>query len=430
MAGSGAHAQYEVAAPYYNSAHEMSALYRHHYVPRSQALVAATDTLADALQTLCAAPAPAPSGSAPPRAAASAGPGPGPGASAGLAPPKAATASASAAAATLTAPVAAAAPAGPASAPTATTAAPASASAGAFAVPASAPAGALAASASAPVAVLASPAPVPAAALDVARARWRDSLVAWQGLSAVQIGPLIERRSARSIDFQPARPALIAKAVQAAPAEAGAMERIGAPAKGFPALEWLLWTQPAAPQSAECRYAQALAADLGREARALASGYAQLAASEGDDATLAFAEFINQWIGGIDRLRWAGLEKPVRSAGKGKPIEWAHAASGSAVLGWQAQWQALRSLSRGPALPIGDGLISVEAYLRGHGLNPLANRLAAEVGRVDQAMQRIAPAPAPALEAARRLGALKALIEKELAPAVEVTIGFSDADGD
>jgi predicted lipoprotein len=331
--GAGAHAQSDVAAPYYNSSHEMAALYRYHYAPRGQALVERTAALGGALQTLCAGPA-------------------------------------------------------------------------------------------------------SAAALEAARKGWRDSMAAWEGLSAVQIGPLIGRRSARSIDFQPPRPALITRAVQAAPADAAAMERVGAPAKGFPALEWLLWTQPVAPQTAECRYAQALAADLNREAQALAQEFTALAAKEweSEEATTAFSEFVNQWTGGIDRFRWAAVEKPVRSAG-GKQIEWPRRASGSTALAWSAQWQALQALSRGPVLPIGEGLIPLEPYLRGHGLNPLADQLAAQVKTVDEGVQRLGQAAAPAgtaapLEAAKRLAGLKAFIDKQVAPALEVTIGFSDADGD
>jgi predicted lipoprotein len=247
----------------------------------------------------------------------------------------------------------------------------------------------------------AAPAPRPTAALEHARARWRDSLVAWEALSAVQVGPLVERRSARRIDFQPPRPELIERAVRSTAAtglpDGAALERVGAPAKGLPALEWLLWTRSASPGSAECRYAQALAADVALEAQALAQGFEALAAREweGEEAAAAFGEFVNQWVGGIDRLRWAGLEKPARSA-NGK-----RAASDSSALAWRAQWQALQALSRGPALPIGEGLVTVEGYLRGRGLNPLADALAARVAQAGQAVERLGNSAAPATSAAQ-----------------------------
>src|SRR5256885_17229775 len=79
------------------------------------------------------------------------------------------------------------------------------------------------------------------------------------------LGPLVERRSARLVDFRPMRPALLKKAIQSAPADLAAMERIGAPAKGYPALENLLWTQPVEPQTPACAYATLVAEEkIGR----------------------------------------------------------------------------------------------------------------------------------------------------------------------
>lgn len=274
--------------------------------------------------------------------------------------------------------------------------------------------------------------------LDAARGRWRDALSAWEGLSAVQIGPLVERRSSRHIDFQPPRPELIARAVKAAPTDAAGMARVGSPAKGLPALEWMLWTQPVAARSAECRFAVVVTQDLQQEADAITADFQTLAGrewdEEGEAASTAFGEFINQWLGGIERLRWADIEKPVRSA-EGRKVAWPRQASGSTALAWQARWQALQALSAGPALPIGEGTVSVEAYLRGRGLNPLADSLSTQVAAAGQAVAKLGKGAAPAgtaapLAAARQLGALKSLLEKRVAPALEVAIGFSDADGD
>ncbi len=32
-----------------------------------------------------------------------------------------------------------------------------------------------------------------------------------------------------------------------------------------------------------------------------------------DDATSAFAEWINQWLGGLEQLRWTRIEKPIQT---------------------------------------------------------------------------------------------------------------------
>jgi predicted lipoprotein len=69
--------------------------------------------------------------------------------------------------------------------------------------------------------------------------------------------------------------------------------------------------------------------------------------------------------------------------------------------------------------------------LRGLGRNEPADKLAQSVGKADKALQNISPANRAGITAAgRSLADLKKLTEAEIAPALEVSIGFSDADGD
>ncbi len=283
------------------------------------------------------------------------------------------------------------------------------------------------------------------AALSAAREQWRRSVQAWERLSTVAVGPLVERRSLRQIDFAPTRPALIEKAVRAAPADAAAMERVGTPAKGLPALEWLLWTRPVAPGTPACRYAVEVARDIQREAQALQQAFGAApkvgaaadsdAEGEVDEASVVAgsAEFVNQWVGGVERLRWAQMEKPLRAAA-GRAPDWPRAASGSSVASWRAQWEALRSLgvfAGGEAPLAGQGLVPLETWLRSKGRNPEADRLVAAARNVDTRMQRIDPRRhATVLDAAKALAALKRVAEADVAPALEVSLGFSDADGD
>ena len=76
----------------------------------------------------------------------------------------------------------------------------------------------------------------------------------------------------------------------------------------------------------------------------------------------------------------------------------------------------------------------LETQLRGMGLNPLADRLRQASEQVDAALAQVAQAgvqnPAAIQRTARALAALKFLAESEVAPALQVSIGFSDADGD
>lgn len=288
--------------------------------------------------------------------------------------------------------------------------------------------------------------------LTQARERWKTTALAWDRLSGVQAGPLVQRRSARQIDFTPTRPELIKRAIQAAPQDAAAMDSIGTPAKGLPALEWLLWSQPvtsSAPAAPACRYAVQVSADIQREADALAKAFDELAARKPGEAEEsngpAMSELVNQWTGALERLRWAEMEKP-RMAGAAAPgaaqggrttantAAYARSASGQTAARWAAQWQALRTLgaaqTREAPLP-GAGLAPLETYLRGLGRNEPANQLAQAVNKTDKAMQNLSPANKAGMGAAgRSLADLKKLTEADIAPALEVSIGFSDADGD
>ena len=285
------------------------------------------------------------------------------------------------------------------------------------------------------------------AALDAARSAWQATARAWEQLSAVSVGPVIARRSQRAIDFTPTRPALIEKAIAAQPQGAKAFERIGTPAKGLPALEWLLWTRPAQPGSPACSYAHEVAQDVARESAALAHAFADAAATdwgaEGvqEQSTQAISEFVNQWVGGIERLRWAQMDKPLRAAGSGsgaRTPDYPRTASGSTLPAWAATWGGLRSLTTLPAnaeIPAaGEALVPLEMYLRGKGLNPLADKLRQATDKVDASMAQVQKSglqnKAAIQQTARDLAALKFLAESEVAPALQVSIGFSDADGD
>lgn len=282
-------------------------------------------------------------------------------------------------------------------------------------------------------------------AQSAALVQWQATTRAWERLSSVAVGPLITRRSQRQIDFTPTRPALIERAILSEPAGQKAMERIGTPAKGLPALEWLLWARPVTPGSAACRYAVEAALDVGREALALQRDFKALAVAdwpnaEPEQVVSGLSELVNQWVGGVERLRWAQMEKPLRAArskGPNAAPEWPRAASGQTAPSWAAQWEALRSLGvlTGQAAPLpGQGLVPLETYLRGKGLNPVADALLAATRQADLRIRNITVSRSPGdpqvLDAARSLASLKRVAESEVAPALDVGMGFSDADGD
>ena len=264
------------------------------------------------------------------------------------------------------------------------------------------------------------------------RQRFVATLLAWDRLSTVAIGPLIERRSPRRIDFMPTRPEAIERAIELAPKGEEGMQRIGSAAKGLPALEWLLFKR-ADKTGAACRYAAEVAADIAVEAKILADAFDAIKAKELDEAAAkaGLSEALNQWIGAVEQLRVQGIERPLgemRVRGHAKP-QFARDASGASVDERKARWQTLRdqAVFEGRKAPVaGEALLPLEAYLRGKGLNPLADRLVTAVKRVDGAITN----PGRLEAASKALAGLKTLAEAEIAPALDISIGFSDADGD
>jgi hypothetical protein len=274
-------------------------------------------------------------------------------------------------------------------------------------------------------------------ALSEIRTRWRRTALAFDRLAGVSVGPLLSRRSGRQIDFWPIRPEAVTRAIQAAPRDLRALERIGTPAKGLGALEWILWSRPGALAQDACGYAALLAEELHQEARALSQAFAELARRDWDaqpeQAESAMAEMVNQWVGALESLRWQRMERPRRSGG-GKP-SYPHQAGGIADQSWSARWQALAALGvlqadRAAPAP-GEGLVPLETYLRGRGLNPLADKLDDAMGSAGRALRTASPAnPSRVGSAAAAIGRAKQLAEAEVAPALDVQLGFSDSDGD
>lgn len=285
--------------------------------------------------------------------------------------------------------------------------------------------------------------------LDALRKQWQVALLSWETLSAPAVGPLLTRRSQRQIDFWPTRPALLRRSMDKAPATLADMERVGTPAKGFPALELLMKQWRAAPQlrSPEaCRYAELVAQGIAHEARELATALAASAnkdwAGSPEDTKAALAEWVNQWLGGLERLRWAHIEKPItthRTTGKsdqGEPIPFARLDRDTALSDWRTQWQSLLAQARlppgAPPPAAGQALVPMEALLMGKGHLDLAQRWGQALDQVTAGLNRLTPQSSEdeLLGVAQTMKVVTVLFQNEVATALDVPLGFSDADGD
>ncbi|BDT66166.1 hypothetical protein os1_03220 [Comamonadaceae bacterium OS-1] len=259
-----------------------------------------------------------------------------------------------------------------------------------------------------------------------ARPAWRAAMLDWERLSAVSVGPLLERRSARSIDFWPTRPAMVTAAVPNPPQTAAALDDLGAPAKGLPALEFLLWQ--AAPDAAQCTYAAALAQGCAAEGQALLADFEALAARAWtpDTALAAFNEWFSQAVGGLEQLRWKKMGKPARS---GRASDWPRATSGSTRAAWQASWASMQNFWLGTGRSQEQG--SLNGYLAGENQLALSAQLEAAVALLHTRMLAADPARAASVTAAMQaLAQAKKLLEDKIAPELKTMVGFSESDGD
>jgi len=280
------------------------------------------------------------------------------------------------------------------------------------------------------------------------RTHWQQTLVHWQTLSSPQLGPLVARRSQREIDFWPTRERLLRQALEKAPQALAEMQRVGAPAKGFPALEQLLASASGpALAPATCQYAGLVAQGIAVEASALNTELIALAKKDWsetpNDAASAFAEWINQWLGGLERLRWAHIEKPIQThhttgAPSSEPVAFPRLTREANLADWRAQWQSLQAMARlrpdqyaAPPVP-GEALIPIEALLIGKGQLALAQRWAQAIDRTSADLAALTPQTSDnaLLDTAQRMKALTVLYQNEVAAALDVPLGFSSADGD
>jgi predicted lipoprotein len=284
--------------------------------------------------------------------------------------------------------------------------------------------------------------------------QWQQTMVAWEVLSTPAVGPVLTRRSQRQIDFWPTRPALLQKAIAKDPQTLVAMETVGTPAKGLPAVEYLLlaWSKPdrspTGPAPDSCRFAELVTEGIVAEARVLNADLAALAAHDwqaSPEATAAaMSEWVNQWLAAAEKLRWAHIEKPIRAAqGAGvasasEPLPFARLGRDSNLMGWRAQWRSLlaqaRLTSEQKLVPpqAGQAAIPVEAILIGKGRLELAKRWTQALDQVSAELNRLTPESSSGalLALAQSLKVVTLLFQNEISPALDIPIGFSDADGD
>lgn len=269
------------------------------------------------------------------------------------------------------------------------------------------------------------------------RALWAHTMLTWERLAAVSVGPLLERRSTRTIDFWPTRPAQIQRVLAHGLGDITSMQQldtVGVSARGLPALEWLLWKTDGRGNAHP--YAHLLAQQVVAESQALLSGYQTMAATEWDesDAWALYGEWFGQAVGGLDQLR---IKKMVPETRARDSSPWVRGLSGQTARAWQAQAQGLQAFLVGsPAqqaaalsgLPVAG---SVNSLLLGRGHITESQALLRQTQTTLALVQAARSASAASVRQAQAaLAELSGQMSGLATGVLNIALGFTDADGD
>ncbi len=276
----------------------------------------------------------------------------------------------------------------------------------------------------------------------VVKNNYAQTMLAWHGLSAVVWGPMLEKNTVRQIDFRPFRQNLLERAIQKQPRNPQDMALIGSPAKGFPALEHLLFVSPLQPDTPACQYA----VQLGRDIHGHLAGLEWQTPpvenmDESEQAQSLFAgmqAYFNQVVGGVHHLSWEQIEKPrLKAIDQQLPLsqaQWPLNQLSMTPQAWRAQWAALSDLLvlKADAVPDPDHeVVPLEAYLLGLGQIELADGLSSRCQQLDASMSQLDSANPVQIEVAvNQLNALETFLKQDVARGLKVSIQFSSSDGD
>lgn len=274
------------------------------------------------------------------------------------------------------------------------------------------------------------------------RSPWIATMLAWETLAAVAVGPVLENRSARAIDFWPTRPAQIQRILDSGLAgltDVRSLETVGSSARGLPALEWLLYKTPGSPHARSL--ALLLAQQVRQEFDTLQMGFAQLARTERDEAQAwsLYSEWFGQAVGGLEQLR---IKKMVADTWGKDSSPWVRGLSGQTSASWMAQARGLQAFMVGtPAAPAQKQAQkltagtpvpgSVNSLLLGRGHGQHSQALLQRTDAMVHAVARARPnQPASLRKAHAALADASALMDTLAGSVLNIALGFTDADGD
>lgn len=282
---------------------------------------------------------------------------------------------------------------------------------------------------------------------DAARAgaaqAWRAAALQLRRLSALPFGPVLDTRVLRQLDFWPTRPAQIEAAIAGQAAGTLPPDRVGASARGLPALEYLLFAAKRVPidvDPAACAYAGWVAREALSRLRALPPAWPAwqqtLETPDAEHEARLLSDAVNTLIGSVDSLRVKYLEKPSHSQARPAAFDaWRSGSSRAHLLAYLDGLRVgLQSSGSSEPAPAGSGAPGLTALMRGRGMLELAARMDEKLAAAAAAMVALpadpASDPAALAHAIDAVASLQALLSRELAERLKVWVGFGESDGD
>lgn len=290
-----------------------------------------------------------------------------------------------------------------------------------------------------------------AANLETAREAWRAFRVPWKESEAFQLGPVVDLRVDRAVDFWPLRAADVEEVLAGTDTIDDAfIDGLGVTRKGMPVLEYLLFEPADAlaalsagdTESRRCVYARAVARDVAQQTQVLLSAWEPSEGNyagtliEGDQAA-ALTQIVSALLSHVQIVEGSRLAKPSGRQDGGVPqpasVEAPYASNALADLAACVDGVENVYLSRrGDA----DGLGLSDAVARvAPDLDPLIR------SQIDELRTSIRAIPAPLATAVVEAGPavetsfvaakeLLRLLSADMSVALGTTPTFSDNDGD
>ncbi|WP_255988262.1 imelysin family protein [Chitinolyticbacter albus] len=268
--------------------------------------------------------------------------------------------------------------------------------------------------------------------LATARSGWQSAMLAWRNMDGATGGPIVLERTGRMIDFRPTRVKDIEKRIAAG----DGVDPHNVSVRGLSAAEYLLYGEaaPAAQlaklkNKARCAYLVGSAERVAADVHQLDAGWTLYAEQLGGEAAFFRNNLLPETIG----LMLSGLEGAIRRLPRveeAEPSAWPDWRSGITKAALAAQLDGFATAYFGPK---GDGGLASFVAAQGH--TAVNTKLKTQLDAARAAIAKLNADQAKQTEAQQTavrtsLSALKQTIAGELAPALDIVLGFNDSDGD